>query len=952
LYDSNDAPPPSADTTDTEVLTDSPSPDTDVERVAPPLVLERGTAVGRYVVLEPLGQGGMGVVYRAYDPELDRNVALKVISPRRGGDGAHESRLGREAQALARLNHENVVAVHDVGSYAGRIFVAMELVDGQTLAGWLKEAPRSQREILKVFRAAGRGLSAAHAAGLIHRDFKPTNVMIGRDGRVRVLDFGLARAAGEGEGERTSLTPGERASTPLLSSPLTQAGVLVGTPHYMAPEQLRKGGGSARSDQYCFCLTLWEALCGKRPFSAVDVKALLARLESGEPDPPPAERKLPAWLRRLLLRGLSPEPAQRFASMDELLAELDKDPARRLRRLAMLAAVAIVAGAAVAVVMSMVRTQGARASRCAAADAPLAALWSEPQRRQLREAFARRGGPYGAEAAARVERIFDGYVASWASTSRDACEATWVRGAQSEALLDRRSACLERRRSGLGALLERFLAADVDTLTDAVPAALALPAVSDCSDLEALAAQAAAPSDPDKLREIRAARAVLARAEAFNLAGQSGAALAALESWIGRIRRLGWQPLELELLELLARARAEEPGQLGVAESTTDEAMRLAASSGDDRALARLWVLQIGLLGNDLGRPQEALGMRRPAELALLRAAVPERDRTRGDLGHNLALAAWRAGRNEEALALCSESLSLRERTLGADHHLVGSSLNLLAILQTEKNDLEAAARTHERALAVRRAALGDNHPFVADSLDNLGVIRQSQGRASEALALHERARVLRERVLGAEHPDLATSLNNVASLRLDLGEHEEAEQLFLRVKAIWERTLPATDPSLAIVLGNLGEVALARGDAAAARAACQRALDIEAPTIEADDPNLAWQYNCLGEAALLAGDARAALPLVERALGLRKDAAPLEKARSELSVARALVAGRVDRPRALTLARSARESFAAGGALGALRLREAERLLATLSGRPLRHAAASRDAPRTGQGQ
>src|SRR4051812_10268762 len=246
--------------------------------------LPRGSAVGRYVVLERIGSGGMGVVYAAYDPELDRKVALKLLRPdRAGAAGEAALRLQRGAQAIARLSDPHVVAVYDAGTFGDQVFVAMELMEGRTLRQWLGEGKRGWREIVDVFVAAGRGLAAAHAAGLVHRDFKPDNVLLGTDGRVKVADFGLARPVGDadpGGGEAALMeSPGSRG---LLATPLTEWGVAMGTPAYMAPEQLRGERADARSDQFSFCVALWEALYGRKPFAGESFREMLDAERRGE----------------------------------------------------------------------------------------------------------------------------------------------------------------------------------------------------------------------------------------------------------------------------------------------------------------------------------------------------------------------------------------------------------------------------------------------------------------------------------------------------------------------------------------------------------------------------------------------------------------------------------------------------------------------------------------------
>ncbi|MFO0634016.1 MAG: serine/threonine-protein kinase [Nannocystaceae bacterium] len=264
-------------------------------------LLDGPILVGRYVVLDRLGQGAMGEVMLAYDPKLLREVALKLVFAA-GGDAS--ARMLREAQALAQLNHPNVVGIYDVGEHEGSVFMAMEYVRGRTLRQWLEQAPRSWREVVAVLRQAGRGLAAAHRAGLVHRDVKPDNILVADDGRVCVADFGLARAdamvaEASGSGEIASH------SDPELAVPLTQTGTVLGTLAYMAPEQHQGAVADAAVDQYALCVTAYEALLGRRPFGARD---LLASKLAGPPAPP-GDAAVPRVIVRAVLRGLAPKPA-------------------------------------------------------------------------------------------------------------------------------------------------------------------------------------------------------------------------------------------------------------------------------------------------------------------------------------------------------------------------------------------------------------------------------------------------------------------------------------------------------------------------------------------------------------------------------------------------------------------------------------------------------------------
>ena len=303
-------------------------------------------SVGKYEIRGELGTGGMGVVYRAHDPELDRPVALKLLNTARAKSVDAEqakTRLLREARAMARLAHPNVLTVHEVGTFEEQVYVAMEFVEGETLDAWLEHETRAYRDVLEVFLQAARGLAAAHEEGIVHRDFKPQNVMLSHRGRARVLDFGLARSV-ETPDDAPALPP----DIDHESASLTRTGALVGTPAYMAPEQYSGRPADARSDQFSFCVALWEAVFGCRPFKGNTVAAIADSVTAGTIDPPPQGRA-PGWLRRVLVRGLSKDPAARYASMTALIGALEagqRESALR-RWLPALAAVAVLATAAV-----------------------------------------------------------------------------------------------------------------------------------------------------------------------------------------------------------------------------------------------------------------------------------------------------------------------------------------------------------------------------------------------------------------------------------------------------------------------------------------------------------------------------------------------------------------------------------------------------------------------------
>jgi hypothetical protein len=365
--------------------------------------LRSGALLGRYILLERLGEGGMGVVYSAHDSELNRRVALKLLradlSP--AEQGRLRERIRREARAMAQMAHPNVVTVYDVGTWEDRTFIAMEMVEGETLLQWLARKARSWREVVAMFSSAGQGLAAAHAAGLVHRDFKPANVLIGRDGRARVGDFGLAALAA------TAGPPtGRRACDDLAPSTASRCtpGSVAGTPYYMAPEQLRGDAADARSDQFSFCVALYEAISGVHPFAGESIDASLAANTGLRLRSRPA-RSIPRWLHRVLMRGLSMEPGQRHPSMSTLLRSLTRDAARRW---VALRASALVAALFLASLLALPRLERG--------------IPREPARDR-----AGAGWRYDAAVFAGAPDVLAAYEREWVATHTDACETPQAR---------------------------------------------------------------------------------------------------------------------------------------------------------------------------------------------------------------------------------------------------------------------------------------------------------------------------------------------------------------------------------------------------------------------------------------------------------------------------------------------------------------------------------------------
>jgi tetratricopeptide (TPR) repeat protein len=746
--------------------------------------LPRGTLVGRYVVLEPLGAGGMGIVVAAYDPELDRKVALKLLAPG-GGDDAH-ARLLREAQAMARLSHPNVVAVYDVGVAAGRVFLAMELLEGDTLEAWCATGPRSWRQVVAVFVQAGRGLAAGHAAGVLHRDFKPSNVMIGRDGRVCVLDFGLALAVG------TAAAPARRAAAPRIgdASRITHDGQVAGTPAYMAPEQHAALALDARTDQFGFCVSLFEALYRVRPFRGATADEIAEAMMDGRIVEPGLPRRVPAWLRATVLRGLSAEPADRWPSMDALLQRLAHGRAAPMRIAGWTTAAALGIGG-----LALANRLASEPDRvCAGADDRIVRAWHEGRRAEVIAAFAVSPAPYAEHNAIEATRALDRYADAWTRMHVEACEATHVWGSQSEALLDLRMGCLSQRLGELEAVIDLLATADEQIVARSVELTLGLPLLSRCEDKGGLGVVAPLPDDAAQRATVEELRARGHRVRALLEAGKYREALVAAQSVAAEAQAIGYAPLVAESIARLGAAQL----QLGDAEAAAtafDRALWAAVAGGDDELAIRIATANAYVVGDRLARPDQGDWFLHYAEAVVhrggddptLRAVV---EQTRGSL-------ALRAGRPEDAVASFQRALDDLTDTDGSPVTLAALHNNLGAALEELDRPTDAAAQ-FERALELYERTLGPDHPDVATALNNLGATVRARGDARAALPLHERALRIRERSLAADNPFIASTLVNLCEDRLATGEIERALASCRRALAIAESALDPSHPELA----------------------------------------------------------------------------------------------------------------------------------------------------------
>jgi len=721
--------------------------------------LERGALIDRFVVFALVGRGAMGEVYAAYDPELDRKIAIKLLRPElTAGMRPSEARarLHREAQAIAKLSHPNVVVVHDVGTFGDNVFIAMEFVDGHTLTYWLHAQRRTRQEVLEVFLQAGRGLAAAHQAGLVHRDFKPDNVMVCRDGQVRVMDFGLARQASARPSARP-LAGGPRAQRPngaidatqviapawpgrqlvalrdedepapadVLNLAITGAGTVVGTPAYMSPEQCAGADTDARSDQFSFCVALYEALHGERPFEGRTVSGLRAALAAGAVKDPPAGSHVPSWLRRALLRGLKTSPAARFPSTTELLAALQADPAVRRRRYAVLAGlVACAAGLGFGLREAALTNH----KLCAGGPDRMATAWEMPdarigragRREQIRRAFLATGRGFAAAAFDGVAQALDKYAAAWTSMYRDACEATQTRGEQSAEVLDLRMACLNERLAGVRALTDVFVSADGVVVENAVSAAGALGPLDHCADVPLLRAVVKPPDDPRVRARVDELRRKLPELKALADSGQCKKGLGPGRAFLGQARDVGYGPVLAESLNVVAFLETE-CGDVREAERVLKQAVWTAEEAHHDQIAAEASVLIVLTVGANLGRIDQAQEWAEHARAAIRRMGGDKR--LESWLLNGVGTVFYGAGRPAEALEQEQQAVALKREIYGDQNQDVARSLTNVANALNDLGRHVEARAANEKALAIFEHTLGPDHPQVALVLVNLGEV-------------------------------------------------------------------------------------------------------------------------------------------------------------------------------------------------------------------------------------
>ncbi len=666
--------------------------------------------LGRYDVLEFVGEGGMGTVFAAYDPRLDRRVAVKLLR-QSGDEQQRRARLLREAKALARLSHLNIVTIHEVWEEQGEVYLAMEFVQGQSLFDWQAAAP-AWREVVDIYRQAGEGLVAAHEAGLVYRDFKPHNAILRDDGVVKLLDFGLARledAPPQADGE---LDTGS--TLPPSDDRLTRPGAVMGTPAYMAPEQREGRPADAASDQFSFCVSLWEALHGSLP-------------SMREPGAEPGtesnrERTVPTWVRQVVERGLSGAPADRYPSMRALLRELGRDPAARRRRvLAVATGVALTVGGGLAIA----ELRAAPSNTCVVVDSP----WSATQRDAARAGVMQAGGDASAQTWSLLEPRLDRYASALDQLRRTTCESH-RRGLLPETHYDLQVACLDRREAGFEELRDLLGRAEPSAVSNANKAISQLPAPTQCADTQALRAEHPPPSDPQVAAQVAALREELARAQAEESAGLYPAAETRAAEVLAQARSLDYPPLQAE-----AMMRSGSAGMQALspdAADRLDEALWLAIATEQRRVAAEAAAKRVFALVELRDRTTDA------SEAIALARSLAERPGAadwpvRWALANNTAIAAERDG--DPGLALRSYEAALLQVPEGDHEGSFERAVTLLnmAPVQVRAGQGPQGERSARSAIDELTALLGSEHPQLHTAQASLALVLRSMGRYAEA---------------------------------------------------------------------------------------------------------------------------------------------------------------------------------------------------------------------------
>lgn len=902
---------------------------------------ERGETLGRYVALDTLGSGGMGIVLSAYDSKLDRRVALKLLHPHTSTDPENHARLIREAQALAKLSHPGVVAVYDVGEIRGQVFIAMEFIDGPNLRRWSHDAERSTAEVISVFRDAARGLIAAHDAGIVHRDFKPDNVLIDPKGRAHVTDFGLALESYE---VVPSLSSSSQSGSRSSSSRLTETGMVMGTPAYMPVEQHAGKPTDHRSDQFSFCVSFYEALYGVRPFSGTNGTELCLSIKRAEIPPPPPGVSVPRRVHRAIVKGLAVKPDGRHPSMRALLRALT--PPTRNRRTWILGGLGgLAVGAGVVAVAEPPKRP------CSSFESSIGEVYGNEQESAIQAAFEATKLAYAGPSFEATSRTLDTFTQAWAAAAKDACLAT-ERGEQSDHMLDLRMNCLGRARSRLSATVDVLREANPEVVHHGVALASSQAELELCGDLEALQRTAVLPRDAEEAAESERLFAVLDRVEAMRSAGNKEDAkmlyadyetrladssfppVVALAAWV-RGRLVGTDNKAPEAITHFKRAYlvALEHGMDGLAAKAAsslgfyysefqvdfeqaDHYLGVAGALAKASGSAHVQAAVAGNLAALRGRQSRYDEAVEAARAGLTLAQTPNAPRPLIVAEAYVALANTLRYRDgpKAALPMLLEARDFVLSELGSTHPVLVRIYSEQAGVARELGDYDDAFVHASAALEQARAAYGEGSLDEAYELANLATIAGSLGRKQESLDMLARVDEVFAREQGETHPVRAAVMNNRAIIFTELEEWDNAEAAFLGALRIAQANADGPDAMSVTLNRNLALVAIEAEQFPKAKKYAEAALTAGVLVHGEEHMETGVTYNVLGRIALGQQDFQSARASMRHAIEIGHDLFS-EEAAFRFYLARALVEDPAstaqERREGLSLARAAEKEIA-----------------------------------------
>lgn len=930
-----------------------------------------GTKIGRYQVSGLLGVGGMGAVYAAFDPQLNRRVALKVLHYS-GRDATQ--RIQREAQALAKLSHPNVVAVYDSGSSSNGFFIVMQYVEGTTLDVWLAQRPVNVPEIVGLYAAAGTGLAAAHAVGLVHRDFKAQNVLVDSAGHVAVTDFGVARSDNSATelpprqptGHHNPVVPWHNhgASADDSQEQLTQAGALVGTPIYMAPEQHQSKNATALSDQFAFCVSLWESLFHQHPLvpAGIDLSNPFAAgvaILAGNIIEPPANHRVPASLIRLLRRGLLLDPALRWPSMQALLAELVPPVRRSPWPLIGAGSVAVAAaGIAMWALTAKATAKQDPAALCTVSvQARIAPIWSDASQGKLRTAFTASGAPFAPNTIESSQRGLSNYATRLQRLQTDLCVSGSAKSSADSAIKHAaQQACSDQALMALGATVQSFtdqpnaiLIANANEVIDQ------LPRLQDCES--GVWAQDNANVPPTVAAQLVPIHNELISTRVMIMSGQLAEAKAKLAALATQAKAIAWPPLQTEIQA--ARARAAIATQDREFDQTHIVAIASeATAAGQDRLASDVWSMATVAAG--VVRNEQAARTSAAIAIAIARKLKDDKLVLNAQIALGRALVQARA--IDEGRELCKASAQTASAAADADVlQIIDANTCVVEALAEQARWADVATLVTEKKALIREA-FGDDHPTMAAWLIFEYSAAFNAADYSKARALLTQARTIFTRVYGEEYirtlqtlqfeancdyweDKSAVAAPKLRALIAKLEEIKNTDVLFAaRVHADlalaeqelkdWKKEAKIYSTKVRVELDKALELARSAGPAGIRDVALLQVYDGQFHCSVAFEPGI-FQLREAYETLNRIKDPRAnwalaayahtlfenlryadALPLLERASSDEnaKDLTPYNRALLRFTLAQNIVALKLDRARARSFAALAIEDFQRSG--------------------------------------